>query len=92
MPGGTGARAAPNEAVLQAVEAAAAQGKGMTVAQVTAATGLPTDEVEMEMAALLRGTCGRCVCCGSVDSGPWNRIQSHSTTPGHPHPQHTPHS
>lgn len=91
MPGGTGARAAPNEAVLQAVEAAAAQGKGMTVAQVTAATGLPTDEVEMEMAALLRGTCGRCVCCGSVDSGPgtgFNLIQRPPDTP----PQPTPHS
>lgn len=58
MPGGAAAGTAPNEAVLQAIEAA--QGKegkeGVTVAQVTAATGLPTDEVEMEMAALLRGT------------------------------------
>ena len=57
MPGGTAAGTAPNEAVLQAIEAAQGkEGEGVTVAQVTAATGLPTDEVEMEMAALLRGT------------------------------------
>lgn len=57
MPGGgttATAQAPPNEAVLQAIEAA--DGAGVTVAAVTAATGFPTDVVEAEMAALLRGT------------------------------------
>jgi hypothetical protein len=65
MPGGTAAamgpqQPQPNEAILKAIEAA--EGKGVTVAGVVAATGLPTDVVEAEMAALLRGAFQHACC------------------------------